>query len=77
MNYDDITKENINRYSNWLNIPDQPNKILRIGSSVTRKINVLPNLIKKQVMMIIVLLIKFVYMLRIQIKQSIAYYLSY
>ena len=49
INYDDVTKENINRYSwNRPQIPDHQNRILLIKDSGPGKTNPLLNLIKQQ-----------------------------
>ena len=72
INYDDFTKENIK--DNNPNCPrklDHPHRILIIGGSGSRKTNALLNFIKNKMMIIVVLLIKFIYMLRIQMKQNI------
>ena len=50
INYDDVTKENINNHNlNWLQIPDYPYIILIIGGSGSGKTNASLKLIKKQV----------------------------
>ena len=46
INYDDVTKENINKH--YLNWPDRPYRILIIGGSGSVKTNGLLNLIKQQ-----------------------------
>ena len=46
INYDDVTKENINKH--YLNWPDRPYRILIIGGSGSVKTNALLNLIKQQ-----------------------------
>ena len=46
INYDDVTKENINKH--YLNWPDHPYRILIIGGSGSVKTNALLNLIKQQ-----------------------------
>ena len=45
-NYDQLV--DINHNPNWLYAPDHPYRILIIGGSVTRKTNVLLNLIKHE-----------------------------
>ena len=66
-----VTKENVNKHNlNWPWIPDHPCSVLVTGDSGSVKPNALLNLIEKK-MMIIVLLIKFVYMLKIHMKQNI------
>ena len=66
-----VTKENINKHNlNWPWIPDHPCSVLVTGNSGSVKPNALLNPIEKK-MMIIVLLIKFVYMLKIHMKQNI------
>ena len=69
INYDDLTKEN-RHDPNWPQIPDHPYRILIIEGSGSRKTNALLNLIKKMMIML-VLLIKSIYMLKIQMKQNI------
>ena len=50
INYDDVTKEKIDKHNlNWSQIPDHPYGILLIGSSGSRKTIALLNLIKQQV----------------------------
>ena len=50
INYDDVTKENINNHNlNWLQIPDYPYIILIIGGSGSGKTSASLKLIKKQV----------------------------
>ena len=49
INYDDITKENINKHNlNWPQISDHTYTILIIRGSGSRKTNALLNLIKQQ-----------------------------
>ena len=49
INYDIVTKENINKYnSNWSQIPAHPYIILIIGGSGSGKTNALLNLMKQQ-----------------------------
>ena len=49
INYDDVTKENINKHNlNWPQIPDDTYRILIIGSSRSGKTNASLNLIKRQ-----------------------------
>ena len=49
INFDDYVSENKTKhYLNWLYIPDYPYRILIIGSSGSRKINALLNLITNQ-----------------------------
>ena len=49
INYDDVTKENINEYNlNWPQISDLPYRIIIIGDSESGKTNTLLNLIKQQ-----------------------------
>ena len=68
INYDDITIENIKEHNlNWPWIPDDPYRILIIGDSGPGKTNALFNLIRQHDVMIISLLIKIIYMLKIQI----------
>ena len=67
-NYDGVTKENTKDYRPYLpQILDGNYKILIIGASGSEKTNALYN----KIMIIIVLLMKFVDMLRIQMKQNI------
>ena len=50
INYDDVTKENINNHNlNWLQIPDYPYITLIIGGSGSGQTNASLKLIKKQV----------------------------
>ena len=71
INYDYITKENIIEHKkNWPQIADHLHRKLITGGSGSGKTNALLNLIKSKMMMII-LLIKIIYMLRIQMKQNI------
>ena len=72
INFDDVTKENINKHnSDWPQIPDHPYGILVIEGSWSGKINALLNLIESKMMKIIVLSIKFIYILMIRMKQNI------
>ena len=49
VNFDDVTKENINEDNpNWSQISNHPYRILIIGGSGSRKTNELLNLIKQQ-----------------------------
>ena len=65
VNLDHVTKENIKQHnSNWLEIADHPYRILIIGGSGSGKTNSLFNLISTNQ-----ILIKFVYMLKIHLKQ--------
>ena len=49
INYDDVMKENIKDHNpNWLQIPNNPYRILIIGGSGSGKTNALFNLIKIQ-----------------------------
>ena len=55
INYDDVTKENINEHNpNWFQISDHPYRILIIGGFG-----------ETRMMMMLVLLIKFIYILKI------------
>ena len=45
INFDSVTKENIEEDPNWPQIPDHPFRILRIGDSGYGKTNSLLNLI--------------------------------
>ena len=72
----DVTKANIKKHnSHQPQIPDHPCKILIIGSSGSRKINALFNLIKQQddddYIVIDNIQLYVTYMLRIQMKQNI------
>ena len=61
-----VTKENINEHNpNLPRILDHSYRTLIIRGSRSGKTNALLNLIKRKMMMIMVLLIKFIYMLRI------------
>ena len=61
INYDNVTKENIKEHNaNGLQITDHLYRILIIGGSVSEKTNALTNQI----------LIKFIYMLMICMKQN-------
>ena len=61
INYENVTKENIQDNPNWPQIPGQ-----KFLSFEPGKTNALLNQMKKKMMMIILLLIKLIYMLRIQ-----------
>ena len=64
ISYDNVTKENINKYNpNWPQILDHTYRILIIEGSGSGKAIPLLNLINNKMMMIIVLLIKYSYML--------------
>ena len=64
INFDDIKREKIKEHNpNWLQIPDCPYRILIIGGSGSGKMYVLPNLKN-------LILMKFIYMLRIHLKQD-------
>ena len=68
-NYDCIIKRNIEKHNpNWSQFFDHPYRILITGGSGYGKTN---TLLKNNKMVIIVLLIKFIYMLKIQIKKNI------
>ena len=70
--HDDVTKGKINEHnSNWSPILDHRYKILIIRGSGCEKNHYLIKLNNEVMMMIIMLLIKFIYMLRIQMKQNI------
>ena len=72
INFDDVTKENINKHnSDWPQIPDHPYEILVIEGSWSGKINALLNLIETKMMKIIVLSIKLIYILMIRMKQNL------
>ena len=48
INYDDVTKENINKHNlNWPQIPNHSYRILIVGGTRSGKTNALPNLIKQ------------------------------
>ena len=65
INLEDVTTGNIKKYNqNWAQISGIPYRILMIGGSGSGKTNALIDLIKKQDDVIIVLLIKFIDMLR-------------
>ena len=67
INFDDVTKENIKEHNpNLPQIPDHPYKILIVEGSGSEKRNSLFNLISQHS-----ILIKFIYMLKIYVKQSI------
>ena len=64
-NFDDAVEENIKEHNpNLPQIPDHPYRILIIQGSGSGKTNSLFNLINQQ-------LIKFIYILKIQMKQNI------
>ena len=64
-NFDDAVTENIKEHNpNLPQIPDHPYRILIIEGSGSGKTNSLFNLINQQ-------LIKFIYMLKIQMKQNV------
>ena len=64
INYDDVTKENINKHNlNWPQSPDHSYRTLTTRCSGSGRINTLLNLIKQQDDDAIALLIKFIYML--------------
>ena len=64
INFDNVTKENIEEHNpHWPQIPDYPYRILIIGGFGSEKTNSLFDLINHQS-------IKFIYMLRIHMKQS-------
>ena len=64
-NFDEAVTENIKEHNpNLLQTPDHPYRILIIEGSESGKTNSLFNLINQQ-------LIKFIYMLKIQMKQNI------
>ena len=49
INFDDITKENINQHnSNWQQIPDSPYRILIFGGSASGRVNALFSLVSQQ-----------------------------
>ena len=49
INYDNVTKENINKHNfNWSKIPDHPHRILITGGSSSGKTKTFFNLIKQQ-----------------------------
>ena len=49
INFDDVTKENINEHNpNWLQIPGNPYRILITGGFGSGKINALFNLVSHQ-----------------------------
>ena len=67
INFDDYTNENIIQHnSKWPYIPDHPYRILIIGGSGSGKTNALLNLIYNRQ-----ILIKYIYMQRIHMKQHI------
>ena len=72
INFDDVTKEKINKYNqNWPQMPCHLYKVLIIGVSGFGKTNALLNLIKKNKMMIITMLLtKLIYILKILLKQN-------
>ena len=72
ISYNYVTKENVEEHNTyWPQIPDHQYRILIIedpGSEKTMHYLIWSN---KKIMMILALLIKFIYMLRIQMKQSV------
>ena len=67
MIFDDVPKENIKEHNpNWPQIPDYPYRILIIEGSGSGKRNSLFSLISQQPD-----IVKFIYMLKIHIKQNI------
>ena len=67
INFDDLIKENTKEHNrNWPQTPDHPYRILIIGGSVFRKTNTLFNLMSQKPD-----LIKFIYMLKIHMKENI------
>ena len=67
INFDYITKDDIKGHNpNWQKSPDHPFRLLIIGGSVSGKANTLLNMI-----IIIALLKKVIYMLKIHMKQNI------
>ena len=67
INFDDVTKEKIKEHSpNWGQIPDHSYRILITEGSGPRETNSLFNLINQQP-----ILIKFIYTLKIHVKQNI------
>ena len=69
INFDYVTKENIKAHNpNWPQVLDHPKRILIIGSLVSRKSNSLFKSISHQPD-----IEKFVYMLKIHLKQNINY----
>ena len=69
--FDDVTKENIDEHNpNWPQIPDHPYRILIVRGSESKK-NALLNFIKRQDGDEYSILIKFIHVLKIQMKQSI------
>ena len=67
-NIDDITNEDIMRHNpNWPQSPGYPQIILICGGSESGKANALLNSITNQQ-----ILIKFIYMIKIHIKQNIS-----
>ena len=72
INFDDITKENIKEHNpNQPEIPDHSYRILIVGDFGSRKTNSLLNLIVMNQ-----ILIKFIYMQKIHMKQNVNYYLT-
>ena len=77
INFDDYTNENIIEHnSKWPYIPDHPYRILIIGGSGSGKTNALLNLINIDKILILIkyisqILIKYIYMQRIHMKQNI------
>ena len=67
INFDNVTKEHKKRNQNWPQIPDHPYRIIIIGGSGSGKTNSF-NLISHNQ-----LLIKFIYMLKIHMKQNIIF----
>ena len=72
INFDDVTKKKINKYNqNWPQMPCHLYTVLIIGVSGFGKTNALLNLIKKNKMMIITMLLtKLIYILKILLKQN-------
>ena len=72
INYDDVIKENIKDHNpSCSQTFNHPHRILIIGGSGSGKTNALLTLIKNRMMITVILLVKFIYKLRIQMMQNI------
>ena len=72
INYDDVIKENIKDHNpSCSQTLHHPHRILIIGGSGSGKTNALLTLIKNRMMITVILLVKFIYKLRIHMMQNI------
>ena len=77
INYDGVTIENIKEHNpNWQQISDHPYRTLIIGGSKSGIINALLNLTESKMPIIVALLIKFIYILKIQVKPNVNIFLT-